>query len=189
MGNQLAASPAARNSFRTLREGCCSQCNSAGEKDALGLAKLASLTFSAWLLHKSRQTGSASISQWHSTPGFLLVVFLLRPLVFQYRYVVWERDFVMPVRLLANCCDWKQNWVLLVVVAQHWSGTWKWGFLMEERSKQQDVGSLIILCPWLTCGSEYIIFCGSDLMSCGCVGKNKRGKICRKEGNMKRQCL
>lgn len=36
-------------------------------------------------------------------------VFLLPPLVYQYRYIVGENDFVMPVTLLANCCEWKQN--------------------------------------------------------------------------------
>lgn len=41
--------------------------------------------------------------------------------------------------------------------------------------KEQDLASLIILCPGLTCGSEYIILCGSDGMYCGCVEKH-RGK-------------
>ena len=58
------------------------------------------------------------------------------------------------------------------------------------RSGQEDPGSLTILCPWLTCGSEGILFCSSDLMYCGFVKKNREeGGVSRKKKNAKRQCL
>ena len=60
----------------------------------------------------------------------------------------------------------------------------------SSRSGQEDPGSLTIQCPRLTCGSEGILFCSSDLMYCGFVKKNKEeGGISRKEKNAKRQCL
>lgn len=105
-------------SFKTLREGCCCQWNSVGEKRCfrassrarskdgkIGISHPLSITFiqvqEPWLC-------------WYFTVVLLcswlsVGVFLLLPLVFQYPHTGQENDFVMPLRLLANCCEWKQN--------------------------------------------------------------------------------